>query len=195
MFFYLLLAFVGIPLIEIALFIEIGGAIGTVATIAIVIATAVLGASLLRQQGMSTARMAQTKLSRGEMPVEQAFDGMFLVFAGGLLLTPGFMTDAIGFSLFVPQIRGWLRGRLISAAKKRGAFEVYSTGAAASTATGTAHAHESDMWRDPTPQRGDSGKGPAIDRNATDIEATDIESGDPDNTPTPPRDDSPWRDR
>lgn len=124
MFPYLLLAFIGVPLIEIALFIEVGGRIGSPATILVVIATAVLGAWMLKAQGITTAQRAQMRLQEGEIPLDQAFDGMFLVFAGALLLTPGFLTDAIGFSLFVPQVRGWLRGRLTRWARRSGSFTV-----------------------------------------------------------------------
>jgi UPF0716 protein FxsA len=198
MFFYLLLVFIGIPLIEIALFIQVGGAIGTAATIAIVIATAFLGAWMLRAQGISTAQRAQASLQRGEIPVEQAFDGMFLVFAGGLLLTPGFLTDAIGFSLFIPQVRAFLRQRVTAmAARRRSSFRVYGT----SGMGGTGFADEDAMWQRRGPQRpandsssagpgrhrGPGGKGgkdrpPVIDGDAVDIG----EDG-------PPRDDSPWR--
>ena len=146
MFFYLLLAFIGIPLIEIALFIEVGGAIGTPATIAVVIGTAFLGAWMLRRQGLSTAQTAQAKLQRGEMPVEQAFDGMFLVFAGGLLLTPGFLTDAIGFSLFIPQVRHALRSRIVERAKRSGSFHMSGH----MSGSGMYYADDSEMWRDTT---------------------------------------------
>lgn len=124
MFAFLLAAFIAVPLIEIALFIEVGGAIGTFATIAIVIFTAVLGAWMLRAQGLATARRAQMRFQNGEIPIDQAFDGMFLVFAGALLLTPGFLTDALGFALFVPQVRAWLRGRLVRWAQRSGGFTV-----------------------------------------------------------------------
>lgn len=171
MFFYLLLAFIGIPLIEIALFIEVGGAIGTAATIAIVIGTAFLGAWMLRQQGLATAQRAQAKLQRGEMPVEQAFDGMFLVFAGGLLLTPGFLTDAIGFSLFIPQVRQFLRSRISAAAARRGSsFRVYQAG--------TMHAEGSYENDGQPPHHPGTIEGDAVDLDET-----------------PPDPNSPWRDR
>jgi|GEM_PF-79163 len=185
MFFYLLLAFIGIPLIEIALFIEVGGAIGTVATIAVVIGTAFLGAWMLRRQGLSTAQTAQAKLQRGEMPVDQAFDGMFLVFAGGLLLTPGFLTDAIGFSLFIPQIRAALRRRIVTAAEKRGAFHM--SGGVHRTGAGMYYADESELWRDRAPESGarsEDSAGSTID--ATVVEP-DAGAGD-----DAGRSDSPW---
>lgn len=105
---YLLVLFIVVPLIEISLFIEIGGRIGVGATVAIVILTAVLGTTLLRQQGLAVFRRAQESLGRGEVPVAEVFDGLCLLIAGAVLLTPGFLTDAIGIVLFVAPFRRWL---------------------------------------------------------------------------------------
>lgn len=96
------------PLIEIAVFIQVGGVIGLWPTIAVVIFTAVLGAALWRAQGLSTWARAQQALNRGELPAREMTDGAFLLVAGALLLTPGLVTDAIGFLLLVPPIRHWL---------------------------------------------------------------------------------------
>jgi len=191
MFFYLLLAFIGVPLIEIALFIEIGSMIGTPATIATVILTAIVGAWLLRQQGMATAHQAQATLARGDMPVDQAFDGLFLVFAGGLLLTPGFLTDAIGFSLFVPPIRQWLRRRLVAAARRRGAFEVHSINR--TYGDDGPYGDEGALWPDPAgPTPTDTPRPPPIDAEAVNGAEDDGAKGD---GPKPGhRSDSPWRD-
>ncbi|MGE0231699.1 MAG: FxsA family protein [Flavobacteriaceae bacterium] len=101
----LLLAFVGVPLIEIALFIEIGGRIGLAATIGVVIATAILGSIMLRLQGLSALGSINRSLERGEFPAEGLRDGALLLFAAALLLTPGFFTDAIGFALLFPPVR------------------------------------------------------------------------------------------
>lgn len=101
----LFLAFLIVPLIEIATFIQVGGLIGVWPTIATVIITAVLGAWLWRLQGLSTLRSAQEALNRGELPVREISDGAFLLVAGALLLTPGFVTDAVGFALLIPPVR------------------------------------------------------------------------------------------
>lgn len=190
MFFYLLLAFIGIPLIEIALFIEVGGAIGTPATIAVVIGTAFLGAWMLRRQGLSTAQTAQAKIQRGEMPVEQAFDGMFLVFAGGLLLTPGFLTDAIGFSLFIPQIRAALRSRIVARAKRSGAFHMSG---GTMSGSGMHYADESQMWQDPRRPANDMTDEPEASSPPKTIDGTAIEKDAPEG-PTGSKE-SPWRDQ
>jgi len=108
--FVLLAAFVGVPLIEIALFIQVGGFIGLWPTIAVVILTAVAGTALLRHQGLGALNRLQQSLNQGEPPIDPVFDGFCLLAAGMLLLTPGFFTDAIGFLLFVPPFRAVLKG-------------------------------------------------------------------------------------
>lgn len=110
---YLLILFIVVPLIEISLFIEIGGRIGVGATVAIVVLTAVLGTALLRQQGLAVFRRAQQSLGRGEVPVAEVFDGLCLLVAGAVLLAPGFLTDAIGILLFVAPFRRWLGQALV----------------------------------------------------------------------------------
>lgn len=105
----LLLLFIGVPVLEIAVFIEVGGKIGLGWTLAIVIATAIAGSTLLRLQGLATLRRAQESLARNELPLREVFDGMCLVFAGALLLTPGFVTDTVGGLLFLPPVRYFLR--------------------------------------------------------------------------------------
>ena len=101
----LLAMFIAIPIIEIGLFIEIGGWIGLWPTLAIVIVTAFAGTTLLRLQGLAVLQRAQASTARNELPVQEVFDGLCLLIAGILLLTPGFFTDAVGFMLFVPPFR------------------------------------------------------------------------------------------
>ncbi len=101
----LLIAFIATPIIEIALFIEAGDRFGLWPTLGAVILTAIIGTSLLRWQGISTWARATQSLQQGVFPVNEVFTGLCLVAAGALLLTPGFLTDAIGFALFVPPVR------------------------------------------------------------------------------------------
>lgn len=105
----ILLAFIAVPLIEIAVFIQVGNRIGLVSTLAVVVATALAGTYMLRLQGLSTLHRAQTAMNRGELPLREVFDGLCLLVAGALLLTPGFVTDAVGASLFIPFVRSALR--------------------------------------------------------------------------------------
>lgn len=109
----LLLVFILVPLLEIALFIEIGGAIGALPTIALIVLTAVIGVALIRLQGIITLTRVREKLDRGEMPAVDLVEGIILLIAAALLLTPGFFTDAIGFLALVPSIRRTLATRLL----------------------------------------------------------------------------------
>ncbi len=108
----LLIAFVGVPLVEIAVFIQVGGWLGLVPTLIIVIATAVIGTALLRRQGLTTLARARDNMDRGVLPMVEIFDGVCLLLAGALLLTPGFVTDALGAVLLMPPARQYLRRRL-----------------------------------------------------------------------------------
>lgn len=101
----LLLLFLIVPLVEIYLLIQAGGAIGALNTMALVVLTAVAGAWLLRWQGLATLRRVQQSLERGELPETALVEGVLLLLAGALLLTPGFVTDAVGFVLLVPNAR------------------------------------------------------------------------------------------
>ena len=105
MFPVLLLLFFLVPLVEIYLLIEIGGVIGVGWTIFLVVFTAVLGAFLVRTQGFSTVNRIRTQLDQGQLPAMEMFEGLFLLVAGALLLTPGFFTDAVGFICLTPPLR------------------------------------------------------------------------------------------
>ena len=108
----LLLVMIGVPILEIAVFIEVGGQLGLWPTVGIVILTAVIGTALLRYQGLATLFQATRILERGQFPMAEVFDGLCLVLAGALLLTPGFITDGVGFLLFFPPLRRLLRQAL-----------------------------------------------------------------------------------
>ncbi|MEN8842343.1 MAG: FxsA family protein [Octadecabacter sp.] len=101
----LLLLFIGVPLLEITLFIQVGGTIGLGWTLAIVIATAVLGAWMVRSQGARAMLNLRTSFSNLQDPTEPLAHGAMILFSGALLLTPGFFTDFIGFGLLIPSVR------------------------------------------------------------------------------------------
>ena len=101
----LLLMFVAVPIAEIYLMLEIGEAIGALPTIGLVVLTAVAGAALVRAQGFSTIAQVRRSLEAGEVPAVAIIEGIFLLVAGALLLTPGFLTDAVGFGCLVPPLR------------------------------------------------------------------------------------------
>ena len=106
---WLFLAFLAVPLIEIALFIQVGGLIGLWPTLAIVILTAVLGSIMVRSQGAHALNRLQNSFQGAENPTGPIADGALIIFAGALLLTPGFFTDALGFALLIPATRAIIR--------------------------------------------------------------------------------------
>lgn len=99
------LLFVLVPLVELAILIEVGSRIGAFPTIGLCLLTAVIGGTLVRAQGAEVLRTLRRQLDLGRLPVAEAFHGVCLLVAGLLLLTPGFVTDAIGFLLLVPPVR------------------------------------------------------------------------------------------
>ena len=105
MFRIFLILFITIPLVEIAILINIGKIIGAGYTIALVIGTAFLGVSLLRIQGISTLAKVQANIKKGQLPATELIEGLILLISGALLLTPGFFTDTLGFLMLVPILR------------------------------------------------------------------------------------------
>lgn len=102
---WLLIAFIAVPIIEIAFFIQIGGFLGLFPTLAIVILTAIAGTYLVRAQGLSVLSQLQSRFREMNDPSEPLAHGAMILFSGALLLTPGFFTDFIGFLLLVPNVR------------------------------------------------------------------------------------------
>lgn len=101
----LLVLFFFVPLIEIYFLIQVGGLIGAAWTIFCVVFTAVVGAFLVRAQGFATLRRIRSQLDQGELPAAELLEGVLLLIAGALLMTPGFFTDAFGFALLTPPLR------------------------------------------------------------------------------------------
>ena len=101
----LFIVFLLVPTVEIYFLIQVGGLIGTLPTVFLVVFTAVLGALLLRYQGFVTLSNFQKSLSGGRIPTMEIMEGMVLLVAGALLLTPGFITDTVGFLLLAPPLR------------------------------------------------------------------------------------------
>jgi UPF0716 protein FxsA len=108
-----LIIFMLVPIIEMWILIEVGGWIGALPTIGLVVLTATLGLSLLKRQGLSTLMSARRKMDEGSIPASELVSGVMIGVGGALLLTPGFVTDAIGFALLMPQARQWLLIKLI----------------------------------------------------------------------------------
>ena len=102
---YLILLFTVVPIIELSLLIKVGQYIGVIYTLAIVIITGVVGAFLAKLQGLLTLRRIQDDINQGIMPADKLFDGVLILCSGLLLLTPGFITDLIGFMGLIPVTR------------------------------------------------------------------------------------------
>lgn len=102
---WLFALFLAVPIIEIALFIQVGGWIGLWPTLLVVVLTALLGTVLVRSQGLAELGRLKSRLDRLENPAEPIVHGAMILFSGALLLTPGFFTDAVGFALLVPAVR------------------------------------------------------------------------------------------
>ncbi|WP_343561252.1 FxsA family protein [Kiloniella sp. b19] len=124
----LLLLFIGVPLIEIMIFIEVGEIIGGWNTLAFVILTAVIGTIMIRSQGLMTLARIQTELDAGQLPAREIFNGLCILVAGVLMLTPGFMTDTIGFLLLLPPFRSLIQGGLLNVMKKHGHVRFSTSG-------------------------------------------------------------------
>jgi len=105
MFFKLLILFIAIPLLELALLIKIGTLIGTFNTILLILITGILGAALTKQQGLGVISRIREDMAQGRVPSDELFNGVCVLVGGFLLLTPGLLTDALGFSLLIPSAR------------------------------------------------------------------------------------------
>ena len=108
------LLFIAVPAVELILLIEIGQRIGTLATIGLIVGTGIVGASLARQQGISTFARLRKDLEAGRLPAEPIVDGVLILVAAAVLITPGVLTDLVGFLCLVPACR-----RLIKRSLKR----------------------------------------------------------------------------
>ena len=155
----ILAAFIGVPLLEIAVFVQVGGWLGLLPTLGLVVLTAVLGTWELRAQGLATLARARAAVDAGRLPTREMFDGACLLLAGALLLTPGFVTDTAGLLLFIPAVRAYLRSLLARHVSASVETRIFVDGAA----------------RDE--------RGPTIDGDYQDVS----ESGPNDPPPPPPR--------
>ena len=171
--FILPLIFVGIPIAEIAMFIQVGDLIGLWPTLATMVITAIVGTAILRHQGLATIAKAQSSLDQGQLPLDSVLHGLFLLIAGVLLLTPGFLTDAVGFAFLVPPVRMSIAKKLLTLIKR----------------SDNIHVHTFDMGNSGAKTTGPTGSGPA--RPGPIIEGEVVEEQE--TTPGPTDPNSPWR--
>ena len=114
----LIILFTVVPLIELYLLLYVGKFLGAFVTILIVVITGMLGGLLARSQGLSIYQSIRTDLERGIIPTDGLLEGLFILVAGALLITPGLMTDIVGFLIMVPMLRRWLQNRLKNRLKR-----------------------------------------------------------------------------
>lgn len=110
----LFLLFVVVPIIEIMVLIQASKLIGGWGTVGLILLTAFVGMALLRRQGLATLMRARQRMEQGAIPATEMIEGIFLAVGGALLLTPGFVTDAIGFCCLIPGIRQALIGSALA---------------------------------------------------------------------------------
>ena len=144
----LLLLFLIVPIAELYLLIEIGQRIGTVSTLALIFLTALLGSALARRQGLAVLRGMQAEMGQGRLPASSMVDGVLILLAGAVLITPGVLTDFVGFLVLIPATRGWIKAYLwkrIERAVKQGTARVHVDFGAA----GQASAYRQDRGETP----------------------------------------------
>ena len=139
--------FLVIPIIEIFFLIKVGEVIGAFPTIILVVLTAVIGAGLLRQQGLSTLARFQQNLSTGKIPAQEMVEGIMLAVGGALLMTPGFVTDTIGFLCLLPFSRKFIAAKVIkrSSAKFTAGMSGGFTGGAGGFYADSSHSSDNNV--------------------------------------------------
>ncbi len=124
MFGFLLLAFLVVPILELYVFVQVSDAIGFLPTVFWIVAVSVIGAWLVKREGLGALGRANAQVARGEVPTNALVDGILILFAGALMLTPGFLTDAVGVLLLAPPSRAVIRGGLKSRFRRHGPIVV-----------------------------------------------------------------------
>jgi UPF0716 protein FxsA len=158
----LLLLFVVMPIAELAVIVLVAQSIGVFNTLGLVILVSIVGAWLAKREGLGMITRVRASLDRGELPSREVADGFLILFAGALMLAPGFITDILALLLLVPPTRAVVRSALVAYAVKRGQVAVVSTyGTAAGGRFGTG-VWDAESWEEPQSPR-DRDRGP-IDR-------------------------------
>jgi UPF0716 protein FxsA len=115
----LFLLFIVVPFAELYVILQVGHAIGIGPTIVLLIGMSILGAALVKREGLGVMRRAQARIEQGAAPGRELVDGVIILFAGALLLTPGFLSDVVGVLLLLPPVRAGLRASVIRWLRKR----------------------------------------------------------------------------
>lgn len=121
----LFLLFLALPFVELYVIVQVGRSIGALNTIAVLLLVSLAGAWLVKREGLGVLRRAQERAASGAVPGRELVDGVLILFAGALLLTPGFLTDVVGILLLLPPVRAALRGAATRALGRRGGVRLY----------------------------------------------------------------------
>lgn len=147
----LILIFVTVPLLELVILLQIGQWLGPMPTVALVVATGAAGAALARRQGIRAFLAVQRELAVGRLPGRSLLDGLSILVGGAFLLTPGVLTDLLGFALLIPGSRRWIQRqarRRLEQRIREGAVELRVYGADGAAATRRAEMHTPDSRRE-----------------------------------------------
>ena len=118
----LVLVFLVVPFLELFVILQVGRAIGPLNTVGLLLLVSVLGAWLVKREGLSVLRRARERMDDGAVPGRELVDGVLILFAGALLLTPGFLTDVTGILLLLPPVRGAVRAFAMRELRRRAEF-------------------------------------------------------------------------
>jgi UPF0716 protein FxsA len=117
----LLVLFVVVPIAELAVIIQVGQSIGVLNTVALVILVSVVGAALVKREGIGVLHRVQRQVAAGKVPGRELADGFLILLAGALLLTPGFLSDVVAIALLLPPVRAVVRPVLLAKLEVRAA--------------------------------------------------------------------------
>ncbi|MEY2569621.1 MAG: protein FxsA [Actinomycetota bacterium] len=120
----LLLLFLVVPFVELYVLIQVGHVIGALPTIGLLIAVSVVGAWLVKREGFAVLARARQRIDAGEVPGKELVDGVLILLAGALLISPGFLSDVVGVLLLLPPVRAVMRGATVRWLARRADFRL-----------------------------------------------------------------------
>lgn len=120
--------FLVVPFVELYVILQVGRTIGVLDTVALLVLVSVIGAWLVKREGISVVRRIQERVAAGSVPGREMVDGALILFAGALLLTPGFLTDVVAVLLLLPPVRSALRAAAIRRLRRRAEFRTFGPG-------------------------------------------------------------------
>jgi len=146
----LLLAFLVVPIVELYVFVQVADAIGFLPTLAWIVVISIVGAWMVKREGLQALRRANARVARGQVPTDELVNGVLILVGGALLLTPGFFTDVLGLVLVLPPTRALLRGSVKRRFVAAGPIVVHrSTLRGSGGRGGRGDVWDADSWEEP----------------------------------------------